>query len=425
MLVDILSLIHNATTLLFGVFISAFLLGVKQNRKNIAILFLFFSCEGILYLSNAFLFGTTFSNQIYPIIYPFIIHLPLTLFLTLYYKYPLMSSFISVLSAYMCCQISNWIGIFILTITNAEWCYYLIRIIVTIITFFLLCQFVCQTTESIFSGDKRELCVVGFFPFVYYIFDYISTKFSTLLYSGNKVIVEFMSFAFCIAYLVFLLVYFKEYTQMQEAKQYSNLMELQLLSIQNEIEYVKTTKHTLSILKHDTRHHLNILLTLLQNNNTDKAIDYISKLNKVYDDTTFTTYSKNEMLNSILSIYQMRFIEKGFTLNCNISCENNIFSEIAFCAILSNALENAMHALETITIEKKWATLTISNNENHLLLKLENPIEQIPKFIDGIPVSKKKGHGIGVKSIVYYVEQLNGQWNFSVLDNSFILRIII
>ena len=379
----------------------------------------------MLYLSSASLFGTTFSNQIYPIIYPFIIHFPLTLFLTLYYKYPLMSSFISVLSAYMCCQISNWLGSFILSITNMEWCYYLTRIIITMITFFVLCQFICKTTASIFAKAKQELSVIGFFPFVYYIFDYISTKFSTLLYSGNKVIVEFMSFAFCIAYLIFLLIYFKEYTQMQEAKQYSNLMELQLLSIENEIENVKATKYTLSILKHDTRHHLNILLTLLQNNNTDKAIDYISKLNKVYDDTTFITYSKNEMLNSILSIYQMRFAEKEFDLNCNISCENNIFSEIAFCAILSNALENALHTLETITIEKKWATLTISNNENHLLLKLENPIEEIPTFIDGIPVSNKNGHGIGTKSIVYYVEKLNGQWHFSILNNCFILRIII
>ena len=63
--------------------------------------------------------------------------------------------------------------------------------------------------------------------------------------------------------------------------------------------------------------------------------------------------------------------------------------------------------------------------ENLLLLEIKNPIEPMPKFIDGIPISDKKGHGIGTKSIVYYVEQLHGQYHFSVLNHTFILRIII
>ena len=84
-----------------------------------------------------------------------------------------------------------------------------------------------------------------------------------------------------------------------------------------------------------------------------------------------------------------------------------------------------MHALEEMTTEKKWANLTISEKNNHLLIQMENPIVRIPKFVNGIPTSGKKGHGIGVKSIIYYVEQLNGQCHFSITDNTFILRIII
>ena len=84
-----------------------------------------------------------------------------------------------------------------------------------------------------------------------------------------------------------------------------------------------------------------------------------------------------------------------------------------------------MHALEQMDTEKKWTRLTISQKGKHLLLQIENPILQIPKFVDGIPVSDRKGHGIGVKSIVYYTEQLNGQYHFSISDHIFILRIII
>lgn len=421
-MVQVLAFIHNLTTMLFGIYISAFFLGVKQNRKNVFTLFLLFSCEGIVYIISFLLLGMDMVDRLYAII----IHLPLILFLTLYYKYSIISSCVSVFSAYLCCQLSNWTGLLVLTITGEQWWYYISRILTTFLSFFLLCRYVCRTTETIFTKDTRELYVIGFLPAVYYIFDYSFTKLSDLLYSNNKTVVEFMGFIFCIAYLAFLLIYFREYEKKQEIKQYSELMEMQLLSIEKESEQVKRSKQKLSILRHDMRHHLNIILTQLQNNNIEKAIDYIEEIGNIYDDTMITAYCQNEMLNSVISIYNARFIDMKITFNCNI-CIGEILPcpDTAICTILSNALENSMHALEEMTTEKKWANLTISEKKNHLLIQIENPIVRIPKFVNGIPTSDKKGHGIGVKSIVYYVEQLNGQCHFSLTDQSFILRIII
>lgn len=423
MLVQILSFIHNFITMLFGIYISAFFLGVKQDRKNVLTLFGLFACEGIMYLTSYLSLGTSVTDRLYAVI----IHLPLILFLILYYKYSAVSSCVSVFSAYLCCQLSNWIGVLVLTITDEEWCYYASRILITVISFFLLCRYVCRTTENIFTRDTRELYIIGFLPTVYYIFDYSFTKLSGLLYSGNRVLIEFMGFAFCISYLAFLIVYFREYEKKQEIQQYSDLMKMQLFSVEKEIEQVKRSKQKLSILRHDMRHHINIILTQLQNDNVDKAINYIEEIGDFYDDTTIKTYCKNEMLNSVLSIYQTRFAEKKITLKCNISVREDKlpWSDIAIGTILSNALENSMHALEEMDTEEKWVDLAISEKKDHLLLKIENPIMKNPRFIDGVPTSGKRGHGIGVKSIVYYVEQLNGQCHFSTTDHSFVLRIII
>lgn len=421
-MVQILSFIHNLTTMLFGIYISAFFLGVKQNRKNILTLFLLFSCEGIVYIINFMLFGVAVTDRLYAVI----IHLPLILFLTLYYKYPVTSSCISVFSAYLCCQLSNWLGLLVLAITGKQWCYYTLRILITFISFFLLCRFVCRTTENIFTRDTRESYIIGFLPTVYYFFDYSFTKLSSLLYSNNKIVIEFMGFVFCISYFAFLFVYFREYEKKQELEQYSGLMKMQLLSIEKEIEQVKSSKQKLSILRHDMHHHLNIILTQLQNNNTAKAIEYIKEIGNLYDDTMIEAYCQNETINSVISIYHARFADKEIALNCDISIGETLpCPDTAICTILSNGLENSMHALEEMTTEKKWANLTISEKKNHLLLQIENPIVRIPKFVNGIPTSGKKGHGIGVKSIVYYTEQLNGQCHFSLTDNTFILRIII
>lgn len=422
MLVQVLSFIHYFSTMLFGIYISAFFLGVKQNRKNILTLFLLSFFEGILYFTSFFLLGMELTDQVYAVI----IHLPLILFLTLYYKYPIVSSCISVFSAYLCCQLSNWIGLLVLMITGEDWCYYISRIPITVLVFFFLCKYICRTTENIFTRDTRELYIIGFLPTVYYLFDYSFAKLSGLLYSGNKVVVEFMGFVFCISYLAFLIVYFQEYEKKQEIKRYSDLMEMQFLSIQKEIDQVKRSKEKLSILRHDTRHHLNIILSQLQNDNVEKAIDYIEEIGNFYDDTEITAYCKNEMVNAVISIYHTWFTDKRIIFNCDVSVGEKLSCpDTAICAILSNALENAMHVLDEADAGEKWVNCTISEKNDHLLLHIENPIVKIPKFVDGIPTAGKKGHGIGVKSIIYYVEQLNGQCHFSVADHSFILRIII
>ena len=49
MLVQVLSAIHNITIMLFGIFCSAFFLGVKPRRKNILTLFLLFCGQGSIY----------------------------------------------------------------------------------------------------------------------------------------------------------------------------------------------------------------------------------------------------------------------------------------------------------------------------------------------------------------------------------------
>ena len=81
-------------------------------------MFLLFLGQGLLYVIDLALFGETLANMSYPLI----VHFPLVLFLSVHYKYPLISSAVSVFSAYLCCQISNWTGLFALAITGLLFC---------------------------------------------------------------------------------------------------------------------------------------------------------------------------------------------------------------------------------------------------------------------------------------------------------------
>ena len=164
MLLQILTYTHHLTTMLFGIFLSAFFLGVKQNKKNVCILLGGGAVSGLFFLICNTVFGSLFTEAVYPIF----VHLPLFLLLVFYYRFRWLPSIISIMTAYLCCQFSNWAGIFALSLSGLDWVYYLVRIIVTVAVFAFLSRYLCQTTALLFAKSDRELYILGAMPFVYY-----------------------------------------------------------------------------------------------------------------------------------------------------------------------------------------------------------------------------------------------------------------
>lgn len=317
-------------------------------------------------------------------------------------------------------------GLFVLSVTGKEWCYYVCRIVVTLVVFWVLYHYVCQTTAMLFAKTDRELLIIGSLPLVYYIFDYATTKFSKLLYTGNRAVPEFLGFAICLSYLIFLLVYFREYEMKSKAEQYNELIRMQMNSFQAEMDNTRKSEKKMSILRHDTRHHMAVLRTLIQQGETDKALEYLNEVSQTYDDTVIKTYCKNEMVNSVLSIYNTRFEEQRIRWEVQVSIGEKLpCSEMMFCAILSNVLENALHAVQELPQKKRLIQLSLSEKSGHLLLMAKNTVRNAPVFNDGVPVTERSGHGLGARSIVYYVEKLNGQYQFFMENGDFVVRIIL
>lgn len=151
MLLQILTYTHHLTTMLFGIFLSAFFLGVKQNKKNVCILLGGGAVSGLFFLICNTVFGSLFTEAVYPIF----VHLPLFLLLVFYYRFRWLPSIISIMTAYLCCQFSNWAGIFALSLSGLDWVYYLVRIIVTVAVFVFLSRYLCQTTALLFAKSDR------------------------------------------------------------------------------------------------------------------------------------------------------------------------------------------------------------------------------------------------------------------------------
>ncbi len=225
-----------------------------------------------------------------------------------------------------------------------------------------------------------------------------------------KSLLNLWDLLFSIGYLIFLLVYFKESEKKSEIRQYSDRMEMQLISLQKEIEQVRNSEQTLAILRHDMRHHLNLILSMLNQNHPEKAISYIQEIGTAYDDTIVTRYCKNETLNSVISIYKTRFLERNINFLPEICVQKDLpCPDLSLCTILSNALENALHALEH-TSGEKWVSLHIMQKENLLLLEIKILLKQCQNLLTGFPF-RIKGHGIGTKK--YCILCTTVKWTMS------------
>lgn len=419
---DILSILHNSLTLLFGIYISAAFLGVHLNRRNILILLCFFVSTGTVYALSFVLYGATFTTQIYPLI----IHLPLILLLSYYYKYGILRSAFSVSTAYLCCQISKWIGLVAKDISQQEWVYYTARIITTILIFILLIRYVATAAAQLIQKSRSSILIFALMPFTYYLFDYATGVYTSLLYSGKEVVAEFLGFTLCITYLLFLVIYFEQYEEKCEVEHKARMLELQRAQSQKEIDANKRSEYAISLLRHDMRHFLANISVFIDNCEYDKAKEYINGINSYTDQTAMHKFCCNKIINMILSSYENEINEAQIDFKYSIQVPEQLFvSDIDLTSILSNAMENAIHAVLLLPLEKRHIALKIDMNDDKLLISIKNTFAQKPELTDGIPRANKSGHGFGTQSIRYVTEKLNGNYQFSIKDDMFILRVIL
>lgn len=207
--------IHHATTLLFGVFASAALCGVEINRRHALELVLVGAVTGYAFgLANA-VGGELFARQVYPLV----VHLPLVIYLCARYRLSPLLAVLGITSAYLSCQFSNWMGIAAFAATDSQIAYYLARIATTLAVFAVLLHWAGDIGPRLAIKSTTELGILLILPLVYYVFDYVTNVYTTLFHSGSVVTVEFLAFALCAFYLMFLAVYLREYEEKETAKE--------------------------------------------------------------------------------------------------------------------------------------------------------------------------------------------------------------
>lgn len=165
---------------------------------------------------------------------------------------------------------------------------------------------------------------------------------------------------------------------------------------------------------------------MIENDKKEEALNYINEIVRTSDQMAIQKNCANELVNTVISAQDELLKKQNITLTHNIQIPNVLpLSDVDLTAILSNGLENAMHAVSGLPVEKRIITLNMHIHHQKLLISIKNPCANLPEIRDGLPQSKKIGHGFGTKSIRYIVEKDGGNCQFSIDGDSFLLRVIV
>lgn len=416
-----MTFLYGTAILAFGITLTAAFANIQCAKRNILIFLGLFAFSGGLQLAAMLLFSEAMVWKLYPLI----THLPLITLLCLVYRKPLAAAAATAFTAYLCCQPSKWFGVLVNQFTNSPSAELFARILCLIPVGYVAIFYLSPYLSEFFSKDRRSVCIFGFVPTVYYLFDYATVVYTDLWLSNVRVVMEFFPFFLTFIYMSFCFLYYKEYEQKAEAQRKEQIIRIAVEQQAKEITAVKQIEQEIRLLRHDMRLLLSSLAVSIENGDTDTAQEMINAQIALVNGTRLERFCTNDIVNYVISDYSARCKDENISFFHTIELDELTVDEIMFCSILSNALDNALNAQKTLPPDRRGIKLMLKKSGDKLLLSVKNPVGHQVLFSDGLPVSSEDGHGYGTQSIRYLTERLGGNCLFCVQDGMFILRVVL
>lgn len=176
-----------------------------------------------------------------------------------------------------------------------------------------------------------------------------------------------------------------------------------------------------SILIHDIKKCLLNIKELSKESDAENIRKYVDSIYDGYGIRQLKQYSKNKLVNVIVS----RYVDLGRKAKIDFlvdirNVDFHFITDSDLTALLDNLLENAYEAAKSST--RKQMDLRIDyRNENFLWIDLQNSSDQKPKVKGNILITTKPEvgvHGIGLKSISRIVKRYSGNMNYQYDEDS-------
>lgn len=420
---EILNLLAFALAAVFGVALSAAFSGADQKKGARWKLALFSALalfvQGICWVA----FGLDVTKQLYPLI----AHVPLAVFLAACLHAPWINSIVSVLAAYLCCQIPRWLADVAYLVSRDDLFRNILYILIVPVVYYLLRRFVSKPVRELLSQSRQRTLFFATMPLLYYLFDYIFTVYTDLLHRGEPLVVQLMPTVLAVSYFLFLLLCHSSLAVQEKIRRERDLLALQLRRAGSEVSAMQEMQEQAKRYRHDLRYHFALLMGYAESGELQKIKDYLRDAQEDLNAYTPKRFCGNPLMDLLLSHFESRAESVGVGLSVRgLLPEHLPFEDTELCSLLSNGLENAILAASCVSSgPKRRVEAALSVRQQNLLISIQNPYEGTVTMADGLPVTGRAGHGLGTRGMVSIVNSHAGQISFSADNGVFLLRIML
>lgn len=228
----------------------------------------------------------------------------------------------------------------------------------------------------------------------------------------------------CINLLIFFI--YHRMAQEYEERIKKEHMEEQVRMYQNQLELMQISQEKVRSLRHDMRHHLQVLYGMEEKGQHEKILQFLEDMQVSLENPKKHIVSGNDEIDTILNYNWDRAEQLGVKIDCKVSISKKLSipaydSSVLLGNLLGNAIEAAARMKDgyvsvRILAEKNVLALQVKNNYNGVLKKRG---EQF------ISTKEEKGHGLGLRNVRELVEKRQGSFQIDYDEKEFRVEVVI
>ncbi len=179
--------------------------------------------------------------------------------------------------------------------------------------------------------------------------------------------------------------------------------------------------------RHDTKNLLLVLHSMIAENKKEQALDYIKKVETMYQKTSKDYDTGNFIADALLSskAHNAELINTKIDFNGFIPSEK--IDDVDMVILLSNILDNALEACEKLEGNKKISIDSVLNKQMWVFT-VRNPIDKVVDINNNHIMTSKDNkdiHGFGIMNMELVARSYDGILKLFCEENEFVARVTL
>lgn len=227
---------------------------------------------------------------------------------------------------------------------------------------------------------------------------------------------------FFIGLIFFIVLFFRTMQKAQESASAIEVYNSQLATFSGEYEALAESNRETRALRHDWKHHLDVIDGLLTGGDEDRLKKYISEIQRSLAPARIS-YTGDPVADIILSLFADKAKREHIDVEITPGLSRPIkIGPIDLCVLISNTTDNALEACLRAADAERRIWIDIKTNERYLTYTVKNTYEgELQKSGERF-LSGKRGFarpGIGLQSVERIADKYSGYVTFPSEDGVF------